>query len=322
MMEASSQTQRRSAGFSVLAHPKRALKAVATNQIARFAPGLYVRLTGQTGRGAAAEEGASDIAQYFSECVEAYLSRLGVQPSDAKSFLDGKTLLEYGPGDLPGVAALMVARGAGKVYCVDRFPLVQLSDKNAQVMRDLMQRCSASERARLASCLRQPSNPASGFAPERIEYLVRPSGLSGMREQVDMVFSRAVLEHVDDLHATFHDMVAALKPGGLAIHQIDLRSHGLHKHNPLDFLAWSPAAWRWMYSAKGVPNRWRVDTYRRIVGALDVEVQQLEPTALAPAEQIRSVRPLLAAPFQGISDEDLACLGFWLVFRKPLGVRA
>ncbi len=306
----------------MLAHPKRALKAVATNQLARIAPGLYVRLTGQTGRGAAEEEGASDIARYFSECVEAYLTKLGVQPSEARSFLDGKTLLEYGPGDLPGVAALMVARGASKVYCVDRFPLVQLSEKNAQVIRDLIQGCSASERVRLASCLRKPSDPTSGFAPERIEYILRPSGLSGMREQVDMVFSRAVLEHVDDLTATFQDMVAALKPGGVAIHQVDLRSHGLHKQNPLDFLAWSAAAWRWMYSEKGVPNRWRVDTYRRIVSALAVEVQQLEPTALAPIEQIRSVRPLLAAQFQGISDDDLACLGFWLVFRKPIEGRA
>jgi hypothetical protein len=28
------------------------------------------------------------------------------------------------------------------------------------------------------------------------------------------------------------------------------------------------------------------------------------------------VRPALAAPFKALSDDDLAWLGFWLVFRK------
>lgn len=299
-----------------MADTVRVARAAATNQLARFAPGAYVRLTGQTGRGAAAEESSGDIAQYFRDCTDAYFEKLGVARSAVSSFLSGKTLMEYGPGDLPGVAALMVARGAAKVYCVDRFPLVNLSDKNARVLGQLIDASQGVERDRLLACLANPNDPSAGFDPRRIEYVVRPSGLSGLRSAVDLVFSRAVLEHVNDLEATFADMTAALRPDALAIHLVDLRSHGLHKLNPLDFLEWSPALWDLMYSAKGVPNRWRIDKYRSVVARLPVDMLSLEATQLASSEHVAQVRPRLADPFCGVSDADLQWLGFWLVFRK------
>jgi SAM-dependent methyltransferase len=315
--DSASQTGR--SAYSLLGEPRRVLQAAASNQLARFAPGLYVRLTGQTGRGAAAEEAPADIAQYFRDCVDAYFEHLRIPRTGISDFLAGKTLMEYGPGDLPGVAALMVARGARKVYCIDRFPLINLTPKNARVLGDLVEGSHGVERDRLVACLANADDPAAGFAPDRIEYLVRPSGLSGLRNAIDLVFSRAVLEHVDDLDATFSDMTAALRPGALAIHQVDLRSHGLHMSNPLDFLAWSPRLWQLMYSEKGVPNRWRVDKFRSILMRLPVDVMELQPTKLASQEHVNAIRADLAPAFRGLSDEDLSCLGLWLVMRKQGG---
>lgn len=303
------------AGLS-FADSVRVLRAAATNQLARFAPAAYVRLTGQTGRGAAAEEGPADIVRYFRDCADAYFDKLGIAAQDSAAFLAGKTLMEYGPGDLPGVAALMVARGAEKVYCVDRFPLVNLSAKNARVLGLLIEGCQGVERDRLLGCLANPDDLGAGFDPRRIEYLVRPSGLSGLHDAVDLVFSRAVLEHVNDLEATFADMTSAARQRALAVHLVDLRSHGLHKSNPLDFLEWSPVLWNMMYSEKGVPNRWRIDKYRAAVARLPVDLLLIEATKLASAEQVVEVRSRLAKQFQSISDDDLRCLGFWLVFRK------
>jgi len=141
--------------------------------------------------------------------------------------------------------------------------------------------------------------------------------LSGLKDEVDLVFSRAVLEHVNNLQASFHDMYAALKPGGIAIHLVDLKSHGLHRDNPLDFLAWPSWLWSMMYSAKGVPNRLRVDAYRKAVAQSGFDLIEMKPTLLASAEDIQAVRPQLADCFKSLSDEDLSCLGFWLVCRKP-----
>ena len=291
-------------------------RAILTNQVARWSPAAYIRLTGQTGRGDASVETPENVAAYFRRCVDDYFDVLEVPAAERGSYLRGKVVLEYGPGDLPGVAALLVGRGAQKVYCVDRFPMVSVSDKNARVLKQLIDGSAEPERSRLLSCLANADAPAEGFASTKIEYLVKQHGLSQLRDAVDLVVSRAVLEHVDDLEATFDDMISAMRVGARAIHLVDLKSHGLHKDNPLDFLAWPPWLWHAMHSHKGVPNRWRVDRYRNIVSKHDVGVSLLRPTTRASMSDVAGVRPKLAQPFKALSDEDLSCLGFWLVFEK------
>lgn len=298
-----------------LSDARRVAQAVLTNQLARLAPRLYVRLTGQTGRGSEAES-AAHIAAYFRQCFEDYFRILQVAPDQVEHYLAGKRVLEYGPGDVPGVALLMVAHGAEQVVCVDRFPLVSLSAKNVEVLEQLVNGLQGRARTRALSCFATPGEPASGLGSERIDYRIRSNGLSGLAQAVDLIISRAVLEHVNDLSATFADMQRALRPGGVAVHQVDLKSHGLHQREILDFLTWSPRLWQWMYSGKGVPNRWRVDRYRQAVAENGLQTLLLEPTLCADPQEVAAVRPYLAAPFRALSDADLACLGFWLVCQK------
>lgn len=302
--------------ITVLGTVRRIVQATMTNQLARYAPAWYVQITGQTGRGAD-EIHLDAVGDYFQKCFDEYFEHLGVAQSGRQDFLSGKRLLEYGPGDVPGVAILMVAHGAEQVVCVDRFPLVRMSPKNVQIVKLMLERLPNEARQRANRCFRQPGRPETGFNPQHIDYLVRPSGLSGLGDEADMVFSRAVLEHVNDLPASFRDMYAALKPGGVAIHLVDLKSHGLHRDNPLDFLGWPGWLWSLMYSAKGVPNRLRADAYRAAVAQTGFEILEMKPTLLASAEDVRNVRPQLAEPFKSLSDEDLSWLGFWLVCRKP-----
>lgn len=297
----------------------RVARAVATNQVARLAPTAYLRLTGQTGRGDGARESPEDIAAYFRQCVADYLSFAGVPAGQAAGYFAGTTVIEYGPGDFPGVAVLMLVAGAHKVYAVDRFAMVRLSEKNVGVWHALVAAMDDAQKQRARSLLNDPSHPAEGFKREHIEYVVRAHGFSGLQAQADLVISRAVLEHVDDLPGTFADMRAALKPGGVAMHLVDLKSHGLHRSNPLDFLEWPNWLWSLMYSHKGVPNRWRLDYYRRIVQALAVLEVRLEPTHTASAADVAAVRDKLAPAFRDVDDADLACLGMWVGFRKLRG---
>lgn len=291
-------------------------RAVATNQAARLFPSAYVKLTRQTGRGSRDSESAGDVAQYFKRCVQDYLDALD---SAAEQVLGGRTVVEYGPGDLPGVALLLMSLGARKVYCVDRFAMMHVDAKNAAVLQLLIDEAQGEQRARMLACFKDPADLRAGFRPDKIEYLVTASGLSNLRAQADLVISRAVLEHVDNLEATFDDMLAAMRPGARAVHFVDLKSHGLHRSNPLDFLEWSPLLWNLMFSHKGVPNRWRADKYREIVQRLPVQLLRFEPTALAKESDVAQVRARLAEPFRGTSDADLRWMGILLAFEKARG---
>lgn len=294
----------------------RLIRCAATNILAGLAPRLYVRLTRQTGRDHPDLETIDGIADYFQRCFEDYFKVLKINLDTVDAYLDGKRLLEYGPGDMPGVALLMIAHGAKSVVCVDRFALYAQSEKAIAVFNEILNRLQGNLRKRADVCFKVHGNPASGFDPAKISYLIRSDGLSGLNHEIDWVYSRAVLEHVNDLTATFVDMRNALKDQGLAVHQVDLRSHGLHQRNILDFLTWPSLLWSIMFSSKGVPNRWRVDAYKRAISNAGLEITLLEPIERASDSEVQEVLTHLAQPFRSISAQELSWLNFWLVCRR------
>jgi SAM-dependent methyltransferase len=300
-------------GDKPLADLWRATRAIATNQLARFMPAQYVMLTGETGRGQGAETEA-EVAEYFIACSQEYLQFAGVAEADTERFLAGKTVLEYGPGDIPAVGLWMLAKGAQTVVCVDRFPLVKLDARRLTTIQEILNRLSAAERQRAMSAFVTPGDPSSGFNPARLRYVIDGgSGLSGMKGTADLVLSRAVLEHVNDLEATFADARAAVAPTGKVVHLVDLRSHGLHRNNRLDFLTWPEWLWRAMYGFKGAPNRLRIDAYRAAAQRAGFSIDRLEVIGQVSPAELQQVRPYLASRFRKLSEEDLLVLQFWIV---------
>ena len=303
-------------GQRPLADLRWVLRGIAANQIARFFPDRYLRLTGQTGRGAA-ESSARQIADYFWSCFYDYFEILGIPASDIGRYLKGKTVLEYGPGDVPAVAFLMLAHGADAAVCVDRFELYRPSPASAEVLRLLLGDLEGAARLRGEVCFRMPLDPASGLAEPSFRYVCHDYGLSGLRDEADLIISRAALEYANDLSATFADMRAAMRADGIAIHKVDLAGQRCDDDHPLSFLTYPRALWSAMCSHKNTVNRWRIDHYRRLLVEHDLKTVSLEPTALADRRLVDEVRPHLASCFRGVSDRDLSWLGFWMVLRKP-----
>lgn len=295
-----------------LQYPLRVLIAAATNVVAGFAPGFYSRWTAETGRG---RESATiaETADYFLRCIHDYQNELGLSQTEFKRWLHDKDVLEYGPGDIPGVALLLFAYGARSVVCTDGFPLIKLTDYNQSVLNELVERLEGADKERAVSALRSFVNSLGKDGP--IRYVISRAGTYGVPDSIDVVISRAVLEHVSDLDRTFYDIKKVLRKGGCAIHLVDLKSHGMHIKNPLDFLCWPSRLWSLMYGNKGAPNRKRADQYRRLALNYHLDVVGYRPTGLVDREVWGEIRPLFADEFRGLCYEDAACEGFWMILR-------
>jgi len=287
-------------------------KAFLSNQLAKISPKIYVALTHQTGRGRE-EDDAQQIANYFIECFHDYRKHLNLNKEDFKSYLNKKTILEYGPGDILGVALLFYAYGANRVHAVDQFPLSKMSKKNVDVYLQIFNSLEKNERERAKAAFNENGKPESGFNTNAINYQITKNGLSNVHKEYDLVISRAVLEHVSYLKETILDIKHSMKDDGVSLHQVDLKSHGLDRYTEFDFLTWPTAIYKLMYSNKGFPNRWRVDKYKELTENSGLSIKRLIPTGRIHKEKLNIIYPKIAKEFCSISSDELSWLGFWIV---------
>jgi methyltransferase family protein len=283
------------------------VRASLTNLLALFP--FYLRLGDRSGRSSSTQETPESAAQYFRRCISDYCAELATDPS----FFRGKRVLEYGPGDTLGVALLLFAHGAETVHCVDHFAIHKITAESAATYRAILESLDGDVRARAERAFVEPGNPLSGFHPSAIEYRVTRHGVSGRRREYDLVLSRSVLALVGRLDQTIADVAAALKPGGVSIHKVDLSSHGLDRDRPLDFLTWPEPLYQLMYSRKGRPNRRRVDRYRELAQAAGLQIRKLEPTGRLSDAEVAFIRPRVDAAFRDVPPELLSWLGFWMI---------
>ena len=89
----------------------------------RYRTGLKAHQSGATHSRHSPEQGANYVASVFRD----YLDAGGLSVAD----LQGASVLEVGPGDNLGVAALFAAAGAKKVVCLDRFRAIATRPRTA-----------------------------------------------------------------------------------------------------------------------------------------------------------------------------------------------
>jgi len=244
-------------------------------------------------------------------------------------------IAEIGPGDSFGVAVLMLGSGATQVHTIDRFLPERDDVQQAAICRTL------AERHGLGALLVDKRTGTTGIQGLVVhqdtpaERFFRSSEL-----RFDCIVSRAVLEHLYDPLSALDDMGAALAPGGMLIHRIDFRDHGMFAgHHPLTFLTIRDGLYRAMTRGSGRPNRlllpvWREWLHRsgltgslRITRLVGVEGEidpatweEVDPAARQTAlALVRTIRPRVTGSLAGISDEDLAVSGCVLVAKRPGG---
>jgi len=131
---------------------------------------------------------------------------------------------------------------------------------------------------------------------------------------VDMIFSQAVLEHVEDLENTYGAMYNWLVPGGVSSHQIDFKCHGTASE-------WN-GHWRyskmvWAAIKGGRPyliNRQPCSVHTELLtqgGMQLIQEKRSKRISLFKQEE-------LAMEFTKLKDEDLITAGVYLLSVKPL----
>ena len=134
-----------------------------------------------------------------------------------------------------------------------------------------------------------------------------------IKNSVDMAFSQAVLEHVDQLAHTYRALWAWLKPGGFMSHEIGFTSHDRAKawngHWAYPDIIWKLIRGKRSYLLNREPLSTHLDLMQE-VGFGIICTQRAEDTS-------GIARRKLAHRFRGMSDEDLTTRSAYVLAAKP-----
>lgn len=281
------------------------LRGILTNMVAMLVPKVYMKLTQETGRGGDCTED-SELEEYSIKVINDYIRMLEKGRTEDSHFFRNKIIVEYGPGDFLGVPLLLLCHGAKRVYCIDRFPLrddkTHLNFYHQILLKHAQWRVTG--------------KTWDDIVNKDIIYISAKDGVYSLPEKADIVVSRAVLEHCNDLRKTFMNMHHNLKAHGIMIHKVDLTSHGTHIHMPMDFLCYSQKTWSLMTSHKGYPNRWRRNTYKELLDHYSFKILYGESRYDFSKEELVSIRPFLSKHFRTLPDEDLLCSDYFFIAEK------
>jgi SAM-dependent methyltransferase len=239
---------------------------------------------------------------------------------------------EVGPGDNFGVALMCLANGASEYHAIDRFHSNRDPAQQKLIYQALVDKLgcrnlfdTSIDETMIRNFSYHVGQPAETF-------------FQASATSFDAIVSRAVLEHLYDPVKALDSMYASLNPGGLLVHRIDLRDHGLFPaHNPLTFLTMPNFLYSRMVRNTGRPNRVRISAYRAWLQGLKTDYslkvtrlagvnQEIDPTEwgdvadslkIQALDHVTRIRPFLASTFMGLDDADLACTGCVLVVGKP-----
>jgi hypothetical protein len=283
-----------------------------------------------------ATTGGSDSARY---CYSVWLRHLSILGSSGFR-VAGAQVGELGPGDSIGTGLAALLSGAKGYVGLDIVPFAAKTDVGT-IFEELVQMYVNYEaipddkefpgvRPRLDSYAFPHHLVDCSFLAAEVERIKRKvstdltkSGLISYRvpwnspdvitrSSLDLIFSQAVLEHVDALDETYAAMSAWLKRGGYASHVIDFRAHHLSSFWNGHW-AYGDLEWRLVRGRREfLLNREPLSTHLDCAQKSGLEVIQI----LRDYDDHGLPQHFLAPRFQQLTAEDSRTRGVILVLRK------
>ena len=255
--------------------------------------------------------------EYSLSSSNVYLENL---PGGRES-LQGKKVLEIGPGINFGLSLILACHGA-EVMVVDRFLIPWDPDYHPKfyaLLRDRLKR----DRPQLDLTPLDIIVSQGGYAPESLSlYSCSLEELAALPDQfVDIVLSCAVLEHLYDLASAFAHLARITKPAGLGLHQVDFRDHRDFSR-PLEFLLLSDKRFfREFTKHHGeCGNRFRPQEMKKLLDLSGFHVKEFQPNGFTEekylAEFTRRLRKARKSRYRDYPAEDLRCVGAFFILEK------
>jgi len=299
--------------------------------IATYIPGLSKVLSAGTGGTISARYCYS---VWLRHLTMAYKNGLSNQPN---------ILAELGPGDSLGIGLAALISGANKYYAFDVVAHAG-NKRNIEIFDELVELFKKREKIpdetefpdvrpylkiyefpthiltdeRLNEALKQERiesirnallNLGSGDENNKqISYFVPWNDSKVLKEEsIDMAYSQAALEHVNDLSATYEALYRWLKPGGFMSNEIDFRSHVTAK-DWNGHWAYSDSVWRLIkgkrpYLLNRQPHSVHIDLLQKFGFEVICDMKTTDTSGIE--------RKFLSSRFKHISDDDLiTCTAF------------
>ena len=288
---------------------------------------------GATHRNLKIDESIRYIETVFTE----YLSYSGMRPNE----LEGKRVLEVGPGDNFGVALRFLSCGASQVICLDRFKPQRVTSQEREIYRALRDRLPENEKCRYDKAI--DLTCGIQFNQEKLEIVygvsIEDAGERYDPQSFDLIVSRAVLMEIPEPDKAFEVMDRLLVPGGFSLHKVAplcdymmFRQHGYH---PLEFLTVPDFLYRRMVADSGKPNR-RLRSYYQsqfappryeavfhtvaLLGAKTGSKSNFGKTGIGDLNRARrllgEIHPRLPQKYLALPEEDLLVEDLFIVARK------
>jgi SAM-dependent methyltransferase len=239
-----------------------------------------------------------------------------------EEYLNGKRILEIGPGINFGLSLIMACYGA-EVMVVDRFLPPWNPDYHPRfyaLLRDkIAERGPLVDLTPIDAILSRGDYPKSSLSLYTCS-LEKSFVISD--QSIDLIFSNAVLEHLYNLETAFSHLARITKPGGLGIHQVDFRDHRDYSR-PLEHLLFKEAEFYGKFKAKQgeFGNRIRPREMWQLLESVGFEVKEFRPNIVVEEEYLAEFLPRLRqakkSRYRDYNAEDLRYIsGLFIVERK------
>jgi hypothetical protein len=288
--------------------------------------------------------GGTNSARY---CYSIWLRHL-VLSQQAGLCTQPKVVAELGPGDSLGIGLAALLSGAQKYYAFDvvkyadsavnfdildeltslfvkcepipgpqEFPLIQPPLQSYEFPHHIL----TEERLRKSLATERIHSIREAIADSghsidsdiEIRYIVPWYNSDVVEcETVDMIFSQAVLEHVNDLAHTYQTFYRWLKSDGFMSHQIDFGCHHLAKqwngHRAYSDLTWKLIKGKRAY----LLNREPYSTHKHLLDSAGFEIVR----EIKSSDSSGLTREQLSTRFRQLSEEDLTTRTVHILAKK------